>query len=212
MSESVETTEPVVDDAQVSDGATEAAEVDTETSEPEGSESLGDAGKKALNAMKEREKAARAKARKAEEEVESLRRQIEDQNKTPDEQAIDAAKREATAEATAKANARILKSEVKAAAAGKLSDPGDAIRFLNLDEFEVDEDGNVDSEQLSDAISDLLKSKPYLAAQGGAVQFDSARGKKSPDQLTEADLKGKSPEWIAAAKEAGRLDSLLGRR
>ncbi len=78
----------------------------------------------------------------------------------------------------AKANRRILRSEVKAAAAGKLADPNDALHMLDLDQFEVDDDGNVDEDEIATAIADLLEKKPYLAAQSGpkAPKPDRSQG------------------------------------
>lgn len=203
--------ETTVDDAVVtvgqgSDATAEAA------NPPEGSEALGDAGKKALSAMKEREKAARARARELERVVAELRAAIESKDKTPDEQELDAARREAEAAAIARANERILRSEIKAAAAGKLADPEDALRYLDLAEFEVDESGNVDTTEISDAIHELLERKPYLAAQGGRVTLDTGRGKDpAAGQLTREDLRHMTPEEIVSAKSAGRLNSVLGR-
>lgn len=185
---------------------------DTTTAEPGGSDGLGDAGKKALAAMKEREKAARAEARELKKRLADLEAAASAADKTPDEQALEAARREAEAAALAKANERILRSEVKAAAAGKLADPSDALAYLDLSEFEVDESGNVDSSEIAEAISELLERKPYLAAQGGRVSLDSGRGKApAAGQLTRDDLKSMSPEEITAAKAAGRLNGLLGR-
>lgn len=178
--------------------------------DPDGADQLGDPGKKALQSMKAREKQARAKARELEQELEQLRQQLADKDKSPDEQAVEAARREAAAEAAAKANERILRSEIKAAAAGKLRDPADALRLLDLSEFEVGDDGEVDPEQIEYAISDLLKVKPYLAAQSGSTQFDSGRGKRAtPSQLTRADIKTMSPQEIKKARAEGRLDRLM---
>ena len=196
----------VAADGQGSDAAVEAANT------PEGSEALGDAGKKALSAMKEREKAARARARELEREVAELRAAIESKDKTPDEQELDAVRREAEAAAIARANERILRSEIKAAAAGKLADPEDAFRYLDLAEFEVDESGNVDTSEISDAIHELLERKPYLSAQGGRVTLDTGRGKSpAAGQLTREDLRHMTPEEIVSAKSAGRLNNVLGR-
>lgn len=196
----------VAADGQGSDAAVEAANA------PEGSEALGDAGKKALSAMKEREKAARARARELEREVAELRAAIESKDKTPDEQELDAVRREAEAAAIARANERILRSEIKAAAAGKLADPEDAFRYLDLAEFEVDESGNVDTSEISDAIHELLERKPYLSAQGGRVTLDTGRGKSpAAGQLTREDLRNMTPEEIVSAKSAGRLNNVLGR-
>lgn len=89
---------------------------------------------------------------------------LELQNAPAEEQAAAKARAEATAEITAKANARILKSELRAHAAGKLADPTDAALFLELDKFEVTDEGEVNSEQIDDAIADLLTRKPHLAA------------------------------------------------
>ena len=114
------------------------------------------------------------------------------------------ARREAEQAATAKANARILRSEVRAAAAGKLADPKDALRFLDLDQFEVDEDGEVDEDEIADAIEDLVKRKPYLAAaQGGNGKRFQGRGdggtrprppKARPKSLGEAVARSINPK------------------
>lgn len=152
---------------------------------------LGPAGEKAYLAEKEKRKQAaeRARAEKAradaaEAELAKLRRAAErakakvakpEEEPADDEPDIDPEEiqREADAKATAKANERIIKAEVRASAAGKLSDPVDALKFLDLSKFEVDADGNVDTEQIDDAIADLLEKKPYLAvpAQGERKRF-----------------------------------------
>ncbi len=80
------------------------------------------------------------------------------------ERAVEAAKREGRAEAVTIANARILKAEVKAAAAGKLADPADAVQFLDLGDFAVSDDGDVDTKAISKAIDSLIVAKPYLGA------------------------------------------------
>lgn len=100
-------------------------------------------------------------------------------------------------EALSAANQRILKAEVRAAAAGKLNDPQDALRFLDLSGFEVGPDGDVDGETVAAAIDDLLKNKPYLAAQGVRFQGGADGGaRKGPV----ADIDGQ----IAAATAAGQ--------
>jgi hypothetical protein len=120
-------------------------------------------------------------------------------------------------EAIAAANERIKKAEVRAQAAAKLSDPADALRFLDLSEFEVDSDGEVDASQIASAIDDLITRKPYLAAQGGRFQGSADGGARNDSagtgQLTRSDLDRMSPEDIAAAHEAGRFqDVLSGKR
>jgi hypothetical protein len=127
--------------------------------------------------------------------------------------AAEQTRRDAEAAALAKANARILAAEVRAAAAGQLADPADAARYLDLSEFEVGDDGSVDSEAITEAISDLIKKKPYLAAKAQGFQGSGDGGARTggsgPKQLTGADLKNMSAQAIDKAREEGRLDRYM---
>jgi uncharacterized protein (DUF1501 family) len=125
------------------------------------------------------------------------------------------ARRETERAALDKANDRIRKSEVKAAAKGVLADPQDAYKFLDLDSFEVDDDGNVDEGAIAKALADLVEEKPYLSAQGGKRFQGTADGgarndATKPSQLTESDLDRMSAEQIEGARKEGRLNNLLG--
>lgn len=201
-----QTTEETAEQA----GATEAEETAGEVQEeakPEDDKPLGPAGEKALRAEKEKRKEEARKRREAEAELERLR--------NGDDKAAEAA-REAEKAAITKANARILRSEIKAAAAGKLANPALAVKLLDLDQFEVDENGDVDEAEIAAAIDDLLKNEPYLAAQGGKPKFQgtgdggSRKGNGRPSQLNREDLKRMSPEAIVKAKAEGRLNETLG--
>jgi hypothetical protein len=183
---------------------------------PDGASDLGDAGKKALDAMKEREKAARARARELEQENARLKAAAEAKDKPAEDVALEAARREGETAAMARANERLLAAEVRAAAAGKLNDPTDALRLLDLSAFEVGADGAIDTEAVADAIADLIKSKPYLSvtpqrrpaegsADGGTRKADAS----GPKQLTRADLAGMKPAQIEAARVAGQLADLM---
>lgn len=197
---------------QNEDGAN-AAQVGDET--PEGAESLGDAGKQALDRMKGKWQAERDRRKALEGELEKLRAPSapkQDGEQQPD---VDAIRREATQQAVKAANERILKAEIKAAAAGKLADPGDALRLLDVSNFEVDADGNVDADEIAEAIDGLLRSKPYLSAQGvrrfqGSADGGARKGSREGAQLTQDDLKGMKPEAILKAQAEGRLNDLLG--
>lgn len=169
--------------------------------DPEGADQLGDPGKKALARMKEKLKTERTRRREAEQRL----------NKNNGEDAV----AQATAAATAAANTRILKAEIRAAAASKLADPRDALRFLDLSQFEVDADGDVDSDEIAEAIEELIKDKPYLAAATGRRFQGSGDGgaqRKAgrPKQLTQSDLKKMTPDQIVKAQNDGRLEDLLG--
>lgn len=190
-----------------------------ETTSAEGESALGDAGKQALDRMKAERAAARAEAKAAKEALEALQAQLALKDKSAEEQELEKAKAEARAEATSAANKRILRSELKALATGKLADPADAHLYINLDDFTVDENGDVDSDALNEAITDLLDKKPHLAA-AKQTRFDGdadqgAKGKTSgPSQLTQADLDrmkaAGDDDGIAQARAEGRFNKLLG--
>lgn len=204
MADAENTTEEVeqLDDTEETEAQTddedEATGDDTEDEGDDGAESLGDAGKKALDAMKAKWRSERDKRR-------DIETKLAEATKTDEP--------DPAAEALAKANRRILRSEIKAAAAGRLHDPADAFVHLDLDKFEVDDDGNVDEDEIADAISELTTSKPYLAVQDGRrFKGDAgggARKESGPKQLTQADLEGMSPEAITAALKEGRLSKLI---
>lgn len=172
--------------------------------DPEGTDALGDAGKKALNAMKTERNEARQRAKELEAELAKLTAA----EPAPD---VDAIRRDVLSTA----NKRILRSEVKAAAAGKLADPNDALKFLDLDQFGVSDDGDVTGD-ISAAIDELIASKPYLAAKAGRFQGTGDGGAQrkasGPTQLTREDLKGMKPEAINKARLEGRLKDLLGHK
>ncbi|MGJ7877897.1 hypothetical protein [Streptomyces rochei] len=189
------------DDAEDADDSGDDSEDDAD---PDGADALGDKGKRALAAMKGKWKSERDK-----------RRDLEQRLSQREQDGGDDAAAKAVQAATAAANTRILRAEVRAAAKGRLADPKDALTFLNLDEFEVDEDGQVDEDEIADAIETLLKNKPYLAAQSGRKfqgtgDGGAARKAGRPKQLTREDLKGMSADAILKAKAEGRLDDALG--
>src|SRR5699024_124188 len=204
-----EATGEVVQEVVV-DESTAGNEQEQQDRDPEGAEQLGDPGKRALDAMKADRNAARQQAREFQQQLEDLKAQVEGREK---ERAAEVEQQKIRDEALAAANERILKAEVRATGASKLADPADALRFIDLSEFEVGEDGSVDSEAISGAIDSLLKNKPYLAAQGGTgTVFDSpgAHRDSVKGQVTESELKTMSPDQINAARAEGRLNDLLG--
>lgn len=188
------------DDVSTDEGAEDETDDDSDDEPEEGADQLGDAGKKALDRMKAKWQAERKARRDAEAKLNATAKG--DEESTHERELI------------AKANQRILRSEVKAQAAGKLADPKDALRFLDLDAFEVNEDGDVDEDEIADAITDLIEKKPYLAAQGerrikGSMD-GGVRKESRPKQLTRTDLGRMSAEEIEKARKQGRLKTLMG--
>lgn len=183
-----------IEDHQDEPGGPDADNGDQgEDADPEGADQLGDAGKKALDAQKAKWKAERDKRRQLEQQLAEATKPKGDGEPTPEQIRADA-----ETAATAKANRRIVRAELKAAATGKLADPADVNAFIDLDQFEVDADGEPDAEEISEAITDLLKRKPHLAAgptrrfQGGG-DGGAGRGSKPKsldDQIRAAEAKG----------------------
>lgn len=143
---------------------------------------LGEAGEKALQAWKERAKAAEKDARRAS-ELEAELNKLRESAMTEQEKAIAKAREEAAAEARKEVEGtyqrQLLEAKVARAAAGKLNDPDDAIRFLDLDTL-------TDDKAIATAIAGLVEQRPYLAA--GATQpqpVDQGARKVQADQGTD---------------------------
>lgn len=196
------------DDAQDDDEdeSQDTPDGDTDDEPVEGEDALGDPGKKALDRMKSERNEARRARLEAERRAKELEDQLAARDRSPEENELERVRAEARSEAEAKANARLIKSEVRAAAAGKLKNPADALAFLDVQNFHVDENGDVDTSEIEDALAGLLEARPYLAAQSGGQSFDTSRGKRAPSKkLTPADLKSMTPEQIAKAYDEGRI-------
>lgn len=174
---------------------------------------LGDKGKQALDRMKAKWQAERDKRTELEAELANAKKPAagEDELANARQQAVD----DAIKAATSKANDRIVRSEIRAAATGKLANPALALKLLDLSQFDVDDDGNVDADEINDAIAELIKKEPYLAAQGRRFQGDADAGPRNrdqgqkPPQVTEEQLKSMTPDQIVTAQKEGRLVDLL---
>lgn len=200
------------DDTATDDVTTEET---SETTTEDGTEGLAEKGRAALAKEREARKAAAKEARELKAEVAALKaQQAAGAQQDEAQKAADQARRDAETDATTRANARILRSEIKAAAAGKLADPADAARYLDLTQFEPDADGEFDSAEIAGAISDLIKQKPYLAAKPTGFQGagdGGARGNGSgPQQVTDAEFQHMTPDQRVSARREGRLNKLLG--
>lgn len=135
-------------------------------------ELLGDAGKKALDA----ERAERKKAERRAKELDAELAKVREASMSEQEKAVEAARREARTEALRSVNQRLVAAEVRAAAGGKLADPEDAVRFLDLDQFPVSDDGEIDTRAIISAVDGLVKQKPYLAAGATRPAGDADQG------------------------------------
>lgn len=180
---------------------------------------LGEPGKQAIDRTKVKWQRERDARRAAEAELAALKAAPKKPAKDDDtEAALEAARQRATDEAVTKAtkaaNDRVLRSEIKSAAAGKLADPSLALKLIDLSDFEADKNGDFDEDEIKDAIDELLKEHPYLAAQGRSkFQGDADAGDRgnrdAKKQLTKADVAKLSAEQIVQAQKDGLLVEYL---
>lgn len=119
---------------------------------------LGDAGKAALEAERKARRDAEARARKADEELERIRTA----NLSESEKAIAEARKAGADEARAGTLRRLVEAEVRAAAAGRLADPGDAVRLIDVDQFIPKGDEDIDTQAIIGKLNELTAAKPYL--------------------------------------------------
>lgn len=200
---------PETDDT-TNDDATEP----TEPTEPiEGEDALGDAGKKALDRMKADKKAALESERAARAELDTLKQQLAEATAKGEAVDVEKAVEAKAAEIAATYQAKVAAAEIRAAAVGQVID---VELVASLPEFAptnfLTESGEVDQGKVADAISALVASKPFLAAQSQGVKGSGDGGPRNgsqPSQLTRADLKGMSPTEIVTARAEGRLTDVL---
>lgn len=130
-------------------------------------------------------------AEKERDELRARLEKFENESKSEAEKARDQAVREAEErvrnEMSQATNERLVKASVRVAAAGKLADAEDAVRFLDLGSFKVNNEGEVDDKAIASAIDSLIKEKPYLAAKATKPHGDidqGARGGGGDEKVT----------------------------
>jgi hypothetical protein len=178
---------------------------------------LGDAGKKALDAMKEKWRTERDARKAAEDKLAAASKPKPAEGEPLD---VDALRKQIRDESRAEVLRERTLDKIEAKAAGRFRDPEDALLRLgrNVDEF-IDGD-KIDLAAIEDALVELLDKRPdFGVTQGEPKRFKGtadggAKGTAGKPQLTEADVKklsaaGKHDE-INKAREAGQLDKLLG--
>ena len=165
----------------------------------EGEDALGDPGKRALEATKKKYKEERAKRLALETQ---LREATAPKGEATDPDVI---REEIRREVRAETNAQIVSARVEAAAAKILHNPADASAFLDLAQFEVDDKGHIDADEIESALKDLIAERPYLAINNLAPQGGSKR--RIPEVPADPANKPSTPasldDQIEAAQKAG---------
>jgi hypothetical protein len=177
---------------------------------------LGDAGKKALDAMKAKWRAERDARKAAEDKLAAAARPKPD-SEPPD---LEALREQLRSEARAESLRDRVLDKIEARAAGKFKDPEDALLRLGKNVDDYIDDGKIDLDAIDEALEELLRKRPdFGVTQGEPKRFKGSgdggpKGNAGKPQLTEADVKRLSKEGkhaeIEQARIEGRLNTLLG--
>ncbi|MFE5368204.1 hypothetical protein [Streptomyces mirabilis] len=170
--------------ADALDDDTDSSKTDDDTGDkPDDSNSLGEAGKKALDRMKAERAAAKKEAAAAKKQAAELARKVadfEDRDKSELEKAQ--AKAERSAEQASKAVARSVRSEIKVAASDTFADTSDAIDVLMRDPQKyVDSDGEIDTAAIEADLADLLERKPHWGKPEPVAATPEKKQQPKPD-------------------------------
>jgi len=173
------------------------------------SDDKSDDSAKLLEALR-KERLAR---KTAEKERDTAKQALSDKDKPAADAALEQARREAEQAANEKANERIVRAELKAAAAKRVSNLTALTRLVDLTTIEVADDGTPSEDDIEAAIEQFLTDFPEFAADKSKFSGSADQGSKgkqsTPAQLTREQLKSMTPEQIEKAEKDGRLKNLL---
>lgn len=175
---------------------------------------LGPKGEKALAAMKEELRAAKAAAKALptlQAELDELRAKTMTDHEKELADAVAAARDETRSEVLGTVNSRLFTSELKAATTGVLlpaaakdllGKPEVALALLGLDEYPVTDTGDINSEAISQAVTAYVAARPHLAASATQTPGSADLGARTTPppkdlaaQVAEAEAAG---DWAAA--------------
>lgn len=152
------------DDTSTTDSNAVDANEDGNTGQSSATDDLGDAGKKALEAERNRAKTAERELKAAQRALEAERAK----GLTEAERAIAEAERNGYTRASQEAGKRLARAEIRAAAATKGLDVTEILEDLDLSRF-VDENGEPDDKAITKAIGKWAAIAPASTRPRGDV-------------------------------------------
>lgn len=207
--ENVDVTSDDTTETENSTTADTSAAAETTTDGESTAEATVDEKAKLLEALRKERELRKA----AEKDRDAERAKASEQGKTAEELAAIKAQREAEQAVLAKANERIVKAELRAAAAQKVSNLNALTRLVDIGQIEVDEDGTPSSDDIAHAIDQFLTDFPEFAADKTKFSGSADQGTKGKQaakrQLTHEDIKSMTPEQIVKAQKEGLLKDVL---
>lgn len=190
----VETTEP-----------TDLEPVETEPVEPPAEPEAPAENPDLVKDLVEQRKALRAERANLKRELDEVRAQLANRDKPAEEIALEQARREAREEAQNAYNQRIVTAELKAALAGKVTNPALALKVADISAIEVSDGGEVDMQSVTDVIQALITEYPELST--------GVPRPRIPDVPADPATKPSTPptleEKIAAAQTAGNVAEVI---
>lgn len=180
-----------------------AEEQRTETASTADDE-LDDKAKARIEELTREATKARRELRAAQQVTDQTRRELEQlrvEHESEQEKAIREAVEEAKSDLAAEYRRERLETRLTAAAAGKLHDPADAARHLDLDALLKQDERDLDYDKL---IADLAKDKSYLAVEenGGTSSRAGVATQGARQQLTreQAASAGDADAWLRSRR------------
>jgi len=193
------------DDDDKDDKSKESEEHEDEEDDDKGEKGDKDSGNEGLKSALRKERLERRRLDKELKAALKFKEDAESKDKTE----TDKAKEEATkASAKAERLATRLREQavdteiIKAGTKLKFRDLDDALKLINRDDIEIDQDEedpsdiSVDAKSVEDALKALAKAKPHLLVAEGSGERSGSKfngGKKSQDELDDEALKAKYP-------------------
>jgi hypothetical protein len=174
-------TETSMPDDVTDETSTGSEDTDSTTETPNADEALAEAGKRALTAEREAKNEAKRALkpwRDLEREFRMSPEQVREAlaSRGDIDKQIEQVRREVRSEVLREVNRARVQDKVALLATASFADPADAHLFVDLDEFEVDEDGAIDEEKVKRELADVLRRKPHLAKRQEVDEVDDFDG------------------------------------
>lgn len=185
--------------------AAEAKDDEDEDDEDKSKEGDKDSGNEGLKSALKKERTERRRLDKELKAALKFKEEAESKDKTETDKAKDeATKASARADRlTTRLREQAVDTEIiKAGTKLKFRDLDDALKLINREDIEIDQDEDdpsditVDVKSVEDALKALAKNKPHLLVAEGSTERSGSKfagGKKSQDELDEDALRGKYP-------------------
>lgn len=198
-------------DGDEGENASGAGEGDTDAGD--GTDSKGSGRIKKLSEEAKQHRLAKKAAEKQLADVQAKLKEFEDKDKSETEKLSGTVKEltEKNAKLEERANQQARKlAFYDSGAAKQFRNPATALKLLDLNDIEIDEDGEIDGDEIKKRAEALLKAEPYLAVSDSGDDGENSND-DLPDTPNVGGNKKKSGKKVDNAALAKRFPALAGR-